>query len=686
MGLVIAAMPTGKLLASTLDVPALADPTDGATVYSPFPFSWNAVTGASTYQLLVDNNADFSSPVLNKLVAATSYNASLPFNVSYSWKVRAISPTGVKSDWSETRSVNIVPPPTPDTPTLSSPADAGTALAYVTLTWNPAVAAAKYKIVIDDNPDFLTPVFGKTVATTSIRATRLKTGMTYYWHVQGINSVGIASDWSDVWTVTVVPPDPPILLDPANGSTAGSLRPTFTWQPSNAIARLYQIQVSMYPDFSVLKINRRVASISPSYTWVRDFLPGTTYYWRVRVLSLAKVWSDWSTVNSVMTPLPGNLVDMPPAESGYITSPEELEFLGSQAQLGTEPYATLVNDFLSDLEAPSTWQFGAAGGAYEIVNDNCISPASPQGDQFISQQGGAQAVYKKMIGYYLTHDVAYAQVARNKIIELTKTSNFGGDLYLGTNPCILKLAFSIPLWIQSATLLEGTPVWSAVDRATFQNWLATEVYHKVAWASRVRRNNWGSAGSLAASMIGDYLSGQPVTLIEYQPEYRELTPSQAYQEHNAMQLQRMNTVWKGDSKCAMWGIRPYGGMPDELRRGTTGCDGQWLTSKDDAYVYQITEIDHLVFHAEYLVRRGDASLFNNKKSDGSGSLLKAILFVIDNPVKPAMSYDWEAYKAGILNVAYAYYHDERLRQAVPTNSVQRGGMISFGQLTYPIQP
>jgi len=468
----------------------------------------------------------------------------------------------------------------------------------------------------------------------------------------------------------------------------------FSWDAMSG-ADHYEFQVATEAGFK----RRAVVVDERSISFLSFVSPVTfsqmTYYWHVRPMR-SSVWSQTYTfmvepptdtpILPTATPLPP-IVIPPPKEQGYLTSPEELVFIGSQAQSGTEPYATLVREFLTDLEAPSVWNFGAASGVvYQSINQSCIASTSPQGDQFASQQGGAQAVYKKMIGYYLTHDVAYAQVARDKIVELTTTSGYGADLYSGGNECILKLAFAVPLWIQSAALLEGTPVWSASDRAAFQNWLATEVYHKVAWASRVRRNNWGSAGSLAASMIGDYLSDQPITLIEDSPQYRELTPLQAYQEHNATQLERMNTAWKGDSKCAMWGIRPYGGIPDELRRGATGCDGQWLTTTDDSYVYQITEIDHLVFHAEYLRRRGDLSLFNNLQADGSGSLLKAILFVIDNPINPAMSYDWQAYKVGILSVAYAYYHDERLRAGVFTNSVERGGMISFGQLTYPIQP
>jgi hypothetical protein len=375
-------------------------------------------------------------------------------------------------------------------------------------------------------------------------------------------------------------------------------------------------------------------------------------------------------------------------DRGYLTSIADLQNIRRMAfwgnQRGVEPYASWAQDFLSDAGTPDSWDYGHTGGALVTSGSSCVASTVSGGERFMSQQQGAQAVYKKMIAYHLTQNIAYAQVARAKILEAITTTSFGGEVYDGSNQCILLLAFSIPLWIQSADLLEGSSVWTAADKTAFQTWLRDQVYRKVAWASRARRNNWGSSGSLAASMIGDYLTGTNMTLAEVKPAALSLTPQQAYAQHNDMQLARMNTTWKGDSHCAIWGIQSYGGIPDELRRGSTGCTGQYLGLTDDSYAYQITEIDHLVFHAEFLRRRGDYRIYNNEAADHSGSLLRAILFVIQNPVQPNKSFHWDNYKTGVLSVAYYYYQNSAIHGQIYTGSLERGAMISYGQLTDPL--
>jgi hypothetical protein len=373
-------------------------------------------------------------------------------------------------------------------------------------------------------------------------------------------------------------------------------------------------------------------------------------------------------------------------ESGYLTSASNLETISKQARWGVEPYHSLVDEFLSSIEPPESWPHGEAGGELTVVDGRCASDTARDGDRFVSYQGGAQAVYQKMIAYHLTHDVRYAEVVRDKLLEVTSTYGFGGDVYDGSNECILHLARAVPGWIQAADLLAGEPGWTESDRAQFSAWLIDTAYPKVAWASRVRRNNWGSAGSLAASMIADFVRGQGANLVEVAPEERILSPEEAFAEHNQIQLDRLNTEWEGDSRCDIWGIRSSGGIPDELRRGDTGCEGDWLVDNDDSYVYQVAQIDDLVFHAEFLRRRGNTMLFDNVAPDGSGSILRAILFVIDNPANPEQSYEWPVYKTGILTVANQYYQSETIAHEIYTESLERGGMIAFGQLTHPTLP
>src|SRR5690606_5402158 len=133
----------------------------------------------------------------------------------------------------------------------------------------------------------------------------------------------------------------------------------------------------------------------------------------------------------------------------------------------------------------------------------------------------------------------------------------------------------------------------------------TEVYKKVAWSSRVRNNNWGAAGSATAMMIADYLWDSRLMLKEVAPVSKTLTSANAYAEHRQMGLDRLNNEWKGDSQCAIHGIQAHGGIPDELRRGSTGCTGTYLITTDSSYAYQNTHLEGAVSHAEFLLRRGD---------------------------------------------------------------------------------
>jgi hypothetical protein len=372
-------------------------------------------------------------------------------------------------------------------------------------------------------------------------------------------------------------------------------------------------------------------------------------------------------------------------DRGYLTSSSELAYIRQQYQARVEPFYSRVNNFLANISAPSAWAYDAAGSVYNVVDADCVSSTGDPTGLFMHQRGGAQGVYEKMIAYYLTGNIEYATVARQKILDFTRATNFGGNLYSGNNQCILELSWGIPLWIQAADLLEPTSIWTVNDKRAFQNFLAVQVYPKVAWASAYRRNNWGAAGSLAASMIGDYLWDYPVSLTEVQPVARTLNPAQAFAQANANQLARMNTSWKGDGDCTIYGIRSHGGIPDELRRGTTGCDGQWIASGDSSLTYQITHVEQMVFHAEYLSRRGNFTIYNNMATDGTGSLLKAILFVIANPVNGTYSYDWTTSKRGVLFVANTRYRNNSITaELTPSTTVRRGSLVAFAELTHVI--
>lgn len=359
---------------------------------------------------------------------------------------------------------------------------------------------------------------------------------------------------------------------------------------------------------------------------------------------------------------------------GYLTTPQELSDIAEKARKGIHPYQEAVKDLLYVAKEPGDWS-----KKYKTISgeQTCNETREPA---YLFR--GSPLVYAKAIAYHLTGDKAYAAAVRQRVLDLADTFGYGGEVYSGANQCILNLSRYVPGWIMAADLIEDYAGWSQSDKQTFQFWLANEVYKKVDWNSRTRRNNWGSAGSATAAMIADYLWDSPYQL-------GDLTPAAAFQMHKQIQLNRMNTIWQGDfDDCAIWGIQPYGGIPEELVRGSSGCEAQWIVDEDASWTYTMTTLQAFVLHAELLWRRGDNSIYENRMENGGGSLLQGILFVIKNPVTPDKSLDWRDGNKQMLEVAYRYYRDPAIAEQLRIGQANRyiGGpseqTLHFGTITH----
>jgi len=359
-----------------------------------------------------------------------------------------------------------------------------------------------------------------------------------------------------------------------------------------------------------------------------------------------------------------------------LLSPADLTRVRELAEQGDEERRAARASLLG--QANRDWRWGSVSGEFEARHGwgkRSCAPSADRGQTKYLKEGAPDA-YAKILAFHLSGELELAVEARERVLDLVDTYGFelaGGRDYSGSNQCILELGISIPVWVETASLLESSDVWGQEDRLAFARWLAKEVYPKVARASRARRNNWGAAGSLSASIIARHVDGIVPQLTEEAPEKRSLSPSQAAEEHDAMQLARIQTSWRGDSRCKRYGIQVYGGIPDELRRGATGCDGSFLESEKDAsHTYHTMHVELLVFHAEVLRRVGDPSFFEIAPSSGPPAILQSILFVIDNPSSGGRSWPWGS-RTGSLILANRHYEDERLARAIETAETFRGG-------------
>jgi hypothetical protein len=84
--------------------PTLVSPTNGLHVESTPVFDWSDVADAESYEILVDNNADFASPEIQVSdVSLSTYTPTITLeNGTYSWKVQAYDNVGNAGSFSST--------------------------------------------------------------------------------------------------------------------------------------------------------------------------------------------------------------------------------------------------------------------------------------------------------------------------------------------------------------------------------------------------------------------------------------------------------------------------------------------------------------------------------------------------------------------------------------------------------
>lgn len=369
----------------------------------------------------------------------------------------------------------------------------------------------------------------------------------------------------------------------------------------------------------------------------------------------------------------------------HLTSARALADLRSAAEEGDTAADALRERLLRD--ARRDWRWGSVSGEFVTSGPSeaktCHPADDPQATEYLTE--GASDAYAQALGAHLADDDGLGARARSHVLDLVDTRGFRGldGAYGGSNQCILELAISTAIWIETAALLEGTPAWGPADRTAFQTWLAGEVYPKVAWASRARSNNWGVAGSLAAWAIARYVAGAVPLLEEQEPEPRRLEPEAAAAAHGALQHARLSGELAGDAHCPERGIQPGGGIPEELRRGATGCDGRHLVADDASLAYQTMHVQLLVLHAELLRRDGDPSLYTAESAPGAPAILQAILFVIDNPDPEGRSWPWPDARLGTLVVASGFYDHPALADAADGGETFRGGrLLPYARVTH----
>lgn len=184
----------------------LKKPDNFATVYvTDVNLSWFESTDASTYDLQVSTNSNFTNLIKNQTgLTGLNYTAvGLP-NGTYFWRARGVNSVGIGS-WSNTYTFTveyIIPAKV----TLSSPTNNATGISLSTsLQWLSAFGAVNYELIVAKDINFTDLVLSTgSINSLAYSISGLSYYTNYYWKVRGIHPSN-NGPWSDIWTFQTVP-------------------------------------------------------------------------------------------------------------------------------------------------------------------------------------------------------------------------------------------------------------------------------------------------------------------------------------------------------------------------------------------------------------------------------------------------------------------------------------------------
>ncbi len=328
-------------------IPTKIQPTNNGLTNDPSPFfDWNTVPTATRYQLVVDNNADFTSPELNVQTSNSYYTGHNFVDNKYYWHVRARDAAGNWGGWSTVWyfTIDTVPPPAPSL--YLPPSGFEISSKDVSLDWIMFEHISQYHLQVDDNSDFSSPVISH-YTTASIATVHLVDDGCYYWRVRAKDAAGNWGRWSSArnFIVDTTPPNAPSLNSPPNGTTTNDPTPYLHWLPTPT-ATLYKLEVSNHADMTSPFISELISS--NSYTCVS--LSDGNYYWHVQAKDNVGNWGDWSETWSFQ-------IDTTPPPTLMLISPNN-------------------NSIMNDPTPRLCWVWDSSSVLYQLQVDNTIDFSS----------------------------------------------------------------------------------------------------------------------------------------------------------------------------------------------------------------------------------------------------------------------------------------------------------------------
>jgi len=270
----------------------------GVTTDTTPTFTWNAIEGAVSYNLWVNNLTTGTSRAIYVNVPHVNGVAQITYTppremqaASYRWWVQAVPASGAFVAFSAPKDFQI---PIPGIIAPLGTVTTGTP----TFRWTGAVEFVAYDLWVNNLTTGATQVIRELNLPANPKAYTptlpLQNGDFRAW-IRGIDKDGLYSSWSAVadFTVNATVSNAPVLFSP--GTVTTNNRPTFFWRSvANAVS--YEIlikDVTNTAQPTIINVSG-IAGTSNFYTATTTLAPNRTYRWWVRVVTTNNLTSAWS--------------------------------------------------------------------------------------------------------------------------------------------------------------------------------------------------------------------------------------------------------------------------------------------------------------------------------------------------------------------------------------------------------
>lgn len=282
--------------------PALLSPASNAKVAQPIIFDWSDVSGATSYEIQIDDSSNFTAPLTlsQKVGVSQATVTGLPPQRLF-WRVRAFNSAGIAGPFSASRRFTAQAASTTTTASLSavsvsptSVVGGTTAQGTITLTGGApsggaVVTLSSANTSVVSVPASVTVAAGASSATFGVNtsAVTANTGVTITATYGGV---------SRTTTLTVTPasttslPAPSLVSPAADARFSPGASITFDWTDVSGAAG-YTIQIDDSDTFAAPQIVSQNTTVSQFTT---NTLPTTRMWWRVRANSASGTPGSWS--------------------------------------------------------------------------------------------------------------------------------------------------------------------------------------------------------------------------------------------------------------------------------------------------------------------------------------------------------------------------------------------------------